>query len=426
MRNLVRILDTRILDHCRSLSTAATITRWLIVALTLTIAGCADLQTVSRRTEFPTSDTGKGLAIHLDAQQRLVLAAGGKYCAEPSPDALAAYASSLGLGISAANGNSASTASALQSSAGSIGLRTQSITLMRDSLYRLCEASMNGTINSLQVAEFLRRSQDLTAVILAIEQLTGAVAANQVTLTSSGTANASAQLLTNQQALQQARDAQTAAQTALQKAQTDFTTAGQQATTASNALSQAQTNRSALNNATPPATPDQISAADAAVQNAQNAASSANADLASARQQRDSAQISYDEAVQVTDLIQNARDAAVTSSSASTAGNAQMSVALPRNQLDAASTVAIASAVNDMVKSVLDKDYSVDTCLTYLTGTPESAGAARAAIPTFRSIKEACLYLIAVRATTQAKGSPLNDTELQRISNSVHADLRGQ
>ena len=135
---------------------------------------------VRTATPTPISVTGRGTAIHLDAQQRLVLATAMGFCAEPSPDALAAYTSSLGLGIRASNLSAASVARTLATSAGSIGLRTQSITLMRDALYRMCEASNNGHLANWEIAAFLRRSQDLTAVVLAIEQLTGATAANQI------------------------------------------------------------------------------------------------------------------------------------------------------------------------------------------------------------------------------------------------------
>ena len=50
---------------------------------------------------------------------------------------------------------------------------------MRDAFYRICEASNNGNLNDLEVATLLRRSQDLTAVVLAVEQLTRGVSNGQ-------------------------------------------------------------------------------------------------------------------------------------------------------------------------------------------------------------------------------------------------------
>ena len=153
---------------------------------TLSVVACANLQTIARQTPLPPQGdipiTHGGIAIHLDAQQRLVLASAKGYCAEPSPDALSAYAASLRLRARQSDEDAELLTHALRSSVGSIGLRTQSITLMRDALYRMCEASNNGHLQKWEVASFLRRSQDLTAVVLAIEQLTGAVAASQIVL----------------------------------------------------------------------------------------------------------------------------------------------------------------------------------------------------------------------------------------------------
>ena len=203
--------------------------RWILFVLVLLAAGCntANRLTVDRTTVLPplqtpqasteqdtteqpqhrvrsprrrnpaitrfgrdaaTSRPKHGTAIHLDAQQRLVLSTALGYCAEPSPDAMSAYATSIGLGFRSSYTAAASAAAAMRSYAANVGLRTQSITLMRDALYRMCEASNNDHLADWEIAAFLRRSQDLTAVILAVEQLTGAVAANQVTLAPGSTA----------------------------------------------------------------------------------------------------------------------------------------------------------------------------------------------------------------------------------------------
>ena len=77
-------------------------------------------------------------------------------CAEPSPDALSSFASSISGSAAVTGEGSGSLASALSEAAGSIGLRTQSITLMRDALYRVCEAYYNGAIS---ITELQRRGQ---------------------------------------------------------------------------------------------------------------------------------------------------------------------------------------------------------------------------------------------------------------------------
>ena len=160
-------------DRHRNMTTdLRTICFWAIsVPAMIFLASCANTQTAGRTTELP-SERGKGIAIHLEAQQRLILSNGkGHYCAEPSPDALSAHAASIALGTTSPSGGGQIDVEQISKPTG-IGLRTQSITLMRDALYRICEASNNGNLQKWETAAILLRSQDLTAVMLAVEQLT--------------------------------------------------------------------------------------------------------------------------------------------------------------------------------------------------------------------------------------------------------------
>ena len=187
----------------------------VIVSSAAAVVGCANMSTISRRTELP----GEGIAIHLDAPQRVVFAnKDGAVCAEPSPDALQAYAASLGASFSAPNKESAALATAFSENSASIGLRTQSITLMRDALYRICEAEHNKAIGHGDTVLLLERSQDLTLGVLAIEQLTGAVVARQAILTTGANADVSTNVNNTQAALDAARRDETAKNDALTKA----------------------------------------------------------------------------------------------------------------------------------------------------------------------------------------------------------------
>ena len=188
----------------------------VVLAASLLMVGCANLSTIGRSHE-PLKNT----AIHLDAPQRLVIANEfGEVCAEPSPDALQAYASSFGLGFSAPSKESGSFAQALSASAGSIGLRTQSITLMRDALYRICELYYNGGITKGNAVQLLQRSQELSLGILAIEQLTGAVVAQQVNINTNSAATAAASINDIQKELDKAKADEGTKKTALDSAQT--------------------------------------------------------------------------------------------------------------------------------------------------------------------------------------------------------------
>jgi len=95
----------------------------LVVLGVLTLSACANLNSIARRTRLPPSGpyNGTGRAIHLDVKQRLVVAnQDGHVCAEPSPDALSAYAAALSAGVSVPSQGAGSAAGAQQETAASI------------------------------------------------------------------------------------------------------------------------------------------------------------------------------------------------------------------------------------------------------------------------------------------------------------------
>ena len=351
----------------------------IITSALFVASGCANINTVSRTTSLPESESG-GVAIHLDAQQRLVLYSAGKYCAEPSPDALQAYASALGFGRKDAS----SLGTGQQSYAGSIGLRTQSITIMRDALYRMCEAYNNKVLGDVMVATLLGRSQDLTAVILAIEQLTGAVAANQIILTGNTDVNASANLVANDEALASAKDTLTKREAAVKKA----TTIRDEASEAlGKARDKEEAARTALKNATAGNSASEtnkakkgLSLAQKDTQEAEKKLEQAEADLNTSKEQLESAK-------RVVETIQMAMDTAVTSVVSKTSGAGQFSVIQPRKQLSDNATEAIADAVQSMVSEVFDKNYTIEACMALLTSKGDD-------VDRFSSVKESCIELI--------------------------------
>lgn len=153
------------------------------------LAGCANLSTYNRTD--PVSHRA-AQAIFIDAKQRGVHSAPAyddqvhgmvlKFCAEPSPDALSAIAGGASGGLSVQDKVTLQAAFTIAESASSIGLRTQSIQLMRDSMYRLCEASLSHN-TSPQFWSAFRYFQNSMVTILAIEQLTGVAKAPAVMLT---------------------------------------------------------------------------------------------------------------------------------------------------------------------------------------------------------------------------------------------------
>lgn len=158
-----------------------------VAALILATSGCAGL------THYNSSEWAYGghTTHFIDAKQRIVSTGKTRdretgqdlymVCAEPSPDALSAIAAAQGLSLSK-DDIQAAFSSSLTEGAGSIGLRTQSIQLMRDSMYRLCEAHMSGFIGDLAFETLHRRFQSSMVAILAIEQLTSVARPPAITL----------------------------------------------------------------------------------------------------------------------------------------------------------------------------------------------------------------------------------------------------
>jgi len=162
----------------------------------VSLPGCANFNSIYR--ELKTSE-GSGALI--DIKQRAIIAAKNDQapfkvvvCAEASPDSLSAYAAELVGKADLPNGVSAQLASAFHESASFTGLRTQSIQLLRDSMYRTCEAFMNGAITQGQYDLLARRYQKHTVALLAIEQMTGAIKAPSVTINTNGSAEATRSL----------------------------------------------------------------------------------------------------------------------------------------------------------------------------------------------------------------------------------------
>lgn len=169
------------------------------IVVSLFTAGC---------NSFKVSDGSSQL---VDIQKRAILVGGNettvtakgtgtetvtnyRVCAEPSPDAMSAMAMEAAAKGGVPSKVSVELSAALQQSAAFVGLRTTSIQLLRDFGYRLCEAHLSGAINNGQYDLLMRRFQKNVVALLAIEQLTGAVKAPPVVLTSRGHAETSQSL----------------------------------------------------------------------------------------------------------------------------------------------------------------------------------------------------------------------------------------
>ncbi|WP_349743410.1 hypothetical protein [Roseateles cavernae] len=160
-----------------------------LLAGSTALTGCAYLTTYTRNIDLE----GKN-SIAMDVKQRVVFSqklgldtdkqlAPVVVCAEPSPDALTVLGISGGLDLSNGGKQQALGASAAFAESGAfIGLRTQSIQLLRDAMYRLCEGYAGQAVDGQDFIGMQRRYQSTMMGLIAIEQLTRPVVAGQVAI----------------------------------------------------------------------------------------------------------------------------------------------------------------------------------------------------------------------------------------------------
>src|SRR5262245_8573836 len=152
----------------------------------LLLAGCGANYTTAYRT-FEPVEGGPNSAL-IDAKQRALFATPGPtgsdgketyrktlICAEPSPDALSAISSSLSASFGglfpSGQQIQAALAAALSETAGQLGVRNATIQLLRDGMYRQCEAYMNGLIGRDYYEQIANKYVNAMVALLAIEQL---------------------------------------------------------------------------------------------------------------------------------------------------------------------------------------------------------------------------------------------------------------
>lgn len=165
--------------------------------MAMLMAGCSN--TLSLK-EFTPVDGGPKTAF-IDIKQRAVLSgkpAGAAnesaelvLCAEPSPDALSSVATELAADAKYKDALAATLGFSQQEAASFVGLRTQTIQLLRDGMFRLCEGYLGGALSPSDFAWLSRRYQRNMVALLTIEQLTRVAQAPAIGQAGQGMASAS-------------------------------------------------------------------------------------------------------------------------------------------------------------------------------------------------------------------------------------------
>jgi len=322
------------------LKTGRFIAKTVSVLLVVSLAGCARFNSIQRNVDLTTT------SITIDAEQRVVISApdptrtiGNHYarivCAEPSPDVLKVRGSNFSALLDKAGKQDIELALSAAEAGQNIGLRTQSIQLLRDAMYRTCEGAAAGMIEKKEFEEIQERFQKLTAVLLATEQLTGAVQPRLAPVLAVGGSSSTGQGI---QAAQTELDNAKAAQADQQKKATD-----QQQVVATK-----QTAYDGVKDGTD----------EAAKIKAKNELDSAQNDLKSLTDRLGELQDN-------TAAAQQKRDAArgLTVNTQGTAILVQNTD--PPRTIDKDTAQVIATAVSDMVTKVFDQDSASQRCLRY-------------------------------------------------------------
>lgn len=180
---------------------------WILRACAIGLLSGASACGANHNAVFrQTALSGDGdQVITVDAKQRSLLVAGRagggearRYCAEPSPDVFSVVAQALsgggsfGQGADPASVEAALNAAFSSSEQGSTIPRTQTINMLRELMYRTCERYLSGGYDEMELSVQAIRDQRLIVSILAIEQLTGAVAPRPTVIGASGGASAGA------------------------------------------------------------------------------------------------------------------------------------------------------------------------------------------------------------------------------------------
>jgi hypothetical protein len=139
-------------------------------------------------TIFERANMDSGESFFIDARQRMVsnVSLEGKQftngqitprrivCAEPSPDVALAMARSLGAGVNVLSYGSGSASAATSEALAQLGERFAAVQLLRDILYRSCEAYANGAISNTTYALMMARLDETTTTLLLGEMAAGA------------------------------------------------------------------------------------------------------------------------------------------------------------------------------------------------------------------------------------------------------------
>ncbi len=320
-----------------------------LMATCLILGGCAELSSIHRSYN---AEPEAASILSVDAKQRNVLITPhleadkrAIVCSEPNPDFASVLASSLSGGFG--NGDSsAQVAAALSETGANIGLRTQSIQLLRDAMYRLCEGYAAGAIDKADFHHLHLRYQAAMVSILAIEQLTGYARPTTVIIGTNAAASGYDGLAIAQKQLDDARKQQAEADQKLADAKKADQDAGAAVTAKEKELQGADQAQKPALEAERDKLKQQKTTTEAALKLAQKAADDAAGNVTAKEEAR----------------------AKAMASTATAQGFGLPAQITERPAPDAAATAHVANAVVSILNTTLEQDWVRQHCLDIMKG----------------------------------------------------------
>lgn len=191
----------------------------IIIPILLSVVSCgANFNSIHRMTKINDNTA----AVSIDAKQRFLISStviekvpgsNGNIteksypvlCAEPSPDVFSVYSAAIEASASKTDALTAAFKSTTSESGGTIGIRTESIQLLRDAMYRLCEAYAAGGLSSLEYYKMVSKYQKSMVTLIAIAQLTGASKPSQLVLSNTSSLALTSKAFESKENLDKAR-----------------------------------------------------------------------------------------------------------------------------------------------------------------------------------------------------------------------------
>lgn len=144
----------------------------MMSAFMLLLAGCSSFTSPARYHEL---DTNKSYWMDYDATRRGTIVSNRSnqwsFCAEPTPDAAINLVSKLNASVQVMDKMEVSGDDELNQSIASLAEKTQMVLFLRESLYRLCELSINSNLTPEQVKSLYKLVMDSSIKVIETERL---------------------------------------------------------------------------------------------------------------------------------------------------------------------------------------------------------------------------------------------------------------